>query len=362
MDVRYGELPLDLLRALFGFEELLKLFLDLVTRLGGDVAEALDVMRRLKERGLIDPDLDLDAFLTALEEKGIVGPDGEGGLALSGTGERRVRRAALEEVFSSLRASGAGLHAIPSAGTGSELLEETRPWEFGDDLSRLDAVRTVTNAARRDPETLAIAAEDLEVHETEHASDCATAIAIDVSHSMVLYGEDRFTPAKKVALALTELILSKYPKDTIDVVLFGDDAREVPIASLSKAQVGPFHTNTKAGLALCRGLLMARRSRNRQIFLVTDGKPSCIHENGRLYRNPFGLDLKIVNRTLDEAERCRRDGIQLTTFMLATDPGLVDFVDTLTKVARGRAYYAAAGDLATFVFRDYVRNRRKLFR
>ncbi len=362
MDVRYGELPLDLLRALFTFEELKKLFLDLVTRLGGDVGEALEVMRHLQERGILDPNLDLDAFLAALEEKGIVGRDGEGGLALSGTGERQVRRAALEEIFSSLQKSGPGLHALPRAGTGTDLLEETRPWEFGDDLSRLDGVRTVTNAARRDPEALAIGPEDLEVHEVEHQSACATAIAIDISHSMVLYGEDRFTPAKKVALALTELILSKYPKDTIDVVLFGDDAVQVPIDSLSKAQVGPFHTNTKAGLALCRGLLQARRSRNRQLFLVTDGKPSCIRERGKLYKNPFGLDLKIVNRTLDEAERCRREGIQLTTFMLATDPGLVDFVETLTKVARGRAYYAASGDLATFVFRDYIRNRRKLFR
>jgi uncharacterized protein with von Willebrand factor type A (vWA) domain len=362
MDVRYGELPLDLLRALFTFEELLKLFLDLVTRLGGDVTEALDVMRRLRERGILDPNLDLDAFLAALEEKGIVGRDGDGGLALSGAGERHIRRAALEEVFSALQKSGGGLHALPRAGSGTELLDETRPWEFGDDLSRLDGVRTVANAARRDPETLAIAPDDFEAHEVEHQSACATAIAIDISHSMVLYGEDRFTPAKKVALALTELILSKYPKDTIDVVLFGDDAETVPIESLSKAQVGPFHTNTKAGIALCRGILQSRRSRNRQLFLITDGKPSCIREHGKLYKNPFGLDLKIVNRTLDEAERCRREGIQLTTFMLATDPGLVDFVETLTKVAHGRAYFASSDDLATFVFRDYIRNRRKLFR
>jgi len=245
---------------------------------------------------------------------------------------------------------------------GTETLPETRPWEFGDELSRLDGIRTVANAARRDPDELALQPEDFEVFETEHQSACATAIAIDISHSMILYGEDRFTPAKKVALALTELILDKYPKDTIDVVLFGDEAREVPIAHLSRAQVGPFHTNTKAGLALSRGLLMRRRSRNRQIFLITDGKPSCIREGGRLYKNPFGLDLKIVNRTLEEAERCRRDGIQLTTFMIATDPALVDFVDTLTKVARGRAYYASPTDLATFIFRDYIRNRRKLFR
>ena len=285
-----------------------------------------------------------------------------GNLVLTGPGERRIRRSALEEIFSSLGKSGPGLHSVPRAGTGTETLPETRPWEFGDELSRLDGLRSVANAARRDPEELALTADDLEVWEVEHQSACATAIAIDISHSMILYGEDRFTPAKKVALALTELILRKYPKDTIDVVLFGDEARPVPIEHLSRAQVGPYHTNTKAGLALSRQILSRRKSRNRQIFLITDGKPSCIAEGGRLYKNPFGLDLKIVNRTLEEAERCRRDGIQLTTFMIATDPALVDFVDTLTKVARGRAYYASPTDLGTFIFRDYIRNRRKLFR
>lgn len=362
MDFRYGELPLDLLRSLLTFEELLKLFLDLVARTGGDVDEALRVLRRLQMRGVLDPDLDLEAFREELERRGLVGRDGEGQLVLSGSGERRIRRAALEEIFSSLQKSGAGFHSVPRAGSGVETLPETRPWEFGDDLSRLAARETVTNAARRDLEDLALLPDDFEVFDTEHLSACATAIAIDISHSMVLYGEDRFTPAKKVALALTELILRKYPKDSIDVVLFGDDAQHVPLETLSRAKVGPFHTNTKAGLALARGLLMRRKSRNRQIFLVTDGKPSCIREGGRLYKNPFGLDLKIVNRTLEEAERLRRDAIQLTTFMLATDDALVDFVETLTRVARGRAYYASPTDLGTFVFRDYIRNRRKLFR
>ncbi|MFI5180598.1 MAG: VWA domain-containing protein [Thermoanaerobaculia bacterium] len=362
MDYRYGELPLDLLRELLTFEELLKLFLDLVTRSGGDVEEALAWLKELQKRGFIDPAIDLDAFRQELENQGIVGTDGAGKPVLTGLGERRIRRSALEEIFSSLGKSGPGLHSVPRAGTGTETLPETRPWEFGDELSRLDGLRSVANAARRDPEELALTADDFEVWEVEHQSACATAIAIDISHSMILYGEDRFTPAKKVALALTELILRKYPKDTIDVVLFGDDARPVPIEYLSRAQVGPYHTNTKAGIALSRQLLARRKSRNRQIFLITDGKPSCIKEGGRLYKNPFGLDLKIVNRTLEEAERCRRDGIQLTTFMIATDPALVDFVDTMTKVARGRAYYASPTDLATFIFRDYIRNRRKLFR
>ncbi|MEO6324681.1 MAG: VWA domain-containing protein [Thermoanaerobaculia bacterium] len=362
MEYRYGELPLELLQALLSYEELLKLFLDLVTRTGGDVEKAMAWMKELQRRGLIDPNLDLQAFMAELQKQGIVGQDGEGKIGLLGPGERRIRRAALEEIFSSLSKSGAGFHSIPRAGTGTEVLPETRAYEFGDDLSRLDGIGTVANAARRDPNELALLPDDFEVFDVEHQSACATAIAIDISHSMILYGEDRFTPAKKVALALTELILQKYPKDTIDVVLFGDDASSVPLDELSKAQVGPFHTNTKAGLALSRGLLQKRRSRNRQIFLITDGKPSCIREGGRLYKNPFGLDLKIVNRTLEEAERCRRDGIQLTTFMIATDPSLVEFVETMTQVARGRAYYASPTDLATFVFRDYIRNRKKLFR
>ncbi len=362
MNYRYGELPLELLQALLSYEELLKLFMDLVTRTGGDVERAMAFLMELQRRGVISPDVDLEAFLAQLEKEGLVGRDAEGRVTMTGAGERRIRRSALEEIFSSLQKSGAGFHGIPRSGGGSELLPETRPYEFGDDVGRLDGERTVANAVRRDADELKLLPEDFEVFEVEHQSACATAIAIDISHSMILYGEDRFTPAKKVALALTELILHKYPKDTIDVVLFGDDARSVPIEELSKAQVGPFHTNTKAGLALSRGLLARRRSRNRQIFLVTDGKPSCIREGGRLYKNPFGLDLKIVNRTLEEAEKCRRDGVQLTTFMIATDPSLVEFVETLTQVARGRAYYAFPTDLATFVFRDYIRNRKKLFR
>jgi uncharacterized protein with von Willebrand factor type A (vWA) domain len=361
-DYRYGELPLDLLQALLTYEELLKLFLDLVNRTAGDVERALAWMKELQRRGLISPDVDIEAFRAALEKQGILGRDAEGNVVLGAPGERRIRRAALEEIFSSLAKSGAGLHSMPRPGTGTEMLSETRAYEFGDDPARLDALRTVSNAARRDPDELSLQPDDFEVFDVEHMSACATVIAIDISHSMVLYGEDRFTPAKKVALALTELILHKYPKDTIDIVLFGDDARLVPIAELSKAQVGPFHTNTKAGLALSRGMLARRRSRNRQLFMITDGKPSCINEGGRLYKNPFGLDLKIVNRTLEEAERCRRDGVQLTTFMVATDPSLVDFVETMTKVARGRAYYASPTDLGTFIFRDYIRNRKKLFK
>jgi Ca-activated chloride channel homolog len=176
---------------------------------------------------------------------------------------------------------------------------------------------------------------------------------------MVLYGEDRITPAKKVALALTELILTKYPKDSIDVLLFGDDAVEVPISQIPYVTVGPYHTNTKAGLELAQQILRRRKHNNKQVFMITDGKPSALFEGGRLYTNSFGLDMKIVNRTLEEADRCRRAGIPITTFMLATDPMLVNFVEQLSKINRGRAFYSSPDRLGEYILADYIRNRRK---
>ena len=208
-----------------------------------------------------------------------------------------------------------------------------------------------------DPITLA--EDDFEVFETEHSSNCATVVMIDISHSMILYGEDRITPAKKVALALTELILTKYPKDSIDVLLFGDEAVEVPISEIPYVKVGPYHTNTKAGLDLAQRILRRRKHNNKQIFMITDGKPSALNEGGRLYTNSFGLDMKIVNRTLEEADRCRRAGIPITTFMLATDPLLVNFVEQLSQINRGRAFYSSPDRLGEYILADYIRNRRK---
>lgn len=358
MRYRYEDYPADLLKAFLTYQELVKLFLQLVLQTGGDVDEALKWMKYLQERGIIDASIDLERFRKELEKNEIV-EDREGKLVLSSGGERRIRRSALEEIFTSLSKAGAGYHAIPRAGSAGEFLPETRSYEFGDNPAAIDGVRTIGNAVRRDADDIRLTQEDFEVHEEEHLTSCATVLAIDISHSMVLYGEDRFTPAKKVALAMVELIQSKYPKDSIDVLLFGDDARRVPISEISKTQVGPFHTNTKAGLAMARKILQHKKNPNKQVFLITDGKPSAIWERGRLYKNPFGLDLKIVNRTLEEADACRRDGITITTFMIATDSYLVDFVDKLTKINRGRAYYASPYNLAEFLFTDYIKNRKK---
>jgi uncharacterized protein with von Willebrand factor type A (vWA) domain len=319
-------------------------------------------MRYLQEEGYIPEGIDLDKFFESLEEQDLVARDSEGGFQLTAGGERRIRRSAFEEVFADLQRSGPGYHPVEATGEGVERLPETRGWEFGDSLDQLDAPRSLQNAMRRTHGRLELAEEDLEVHETEHLTSCATVVAIDISHSMVLYGEDRITPAKKVALALTELITTKYPKDHLSVILFGDRAERIGLSDLPYVEAGPYHTNTREALQLARGLLSRQKQPNKQVFLVTDGKPSAITENGRIFKNPFGLDMRIVTKTLEEADLCRRQRVVITTFMLATDPMLTEFVERLTQVNRGRAYFASPYNLGEFILADYIRNRRRRVR
>jgi len=359
---RYFHLDPALLQALLAGLDLLRLFNQLVLASGGDVDEAMEWMRYLQQEGYIDESVDLEAFFDSLQEQRLIAGDGEGGMALTAGGERRIRRSAFEEVFGSLRKGGPGYHPVRHAGEGVERLPETRPYRFGDDVHHLDSTRSLANAMRRTHGTLDLAEEDLEVHETEHLTACATVVAIDVSHSMILYGEDRITPAKQVALALTELITSKYPKDHLGVILFGDRAEAVDLADIPYIEAGPYHTNTREALQLGRSLLARRKQPNKQIFLITDGKPSAITEGGHVYKNPFGLDMKIVNLTLEEADLCRRQRIVITTFMIATDPLLTDFVEKLTQVNRGRAYFASPYNLGEFILADYIKNRRKRVR
>ena len=356
---RYAHLDPELLEQLLANLDLARLFNELLLASGGDVEQTMEWMRELQARGHIGPDVDLEAFFAQLEEERLIGRDGDGELTLTTSGERRIRRTAFEEIFASLERGGAGYHPTRAHGEGVERLPETRAYEFGDDLHRIDTGRSIQNALRRTVGELQLAEEDLEVYETEHLTACATVLAIDVSHSMILYGEDRITPAKKVALALTELITSKYPKDYLGVLLFGDRAERVELNDLPYIQAGPYHTNTREGLQLARAMLARRKQPNKQIFMITDGKPSAITEGNEVYKNPFGLDLKIVNKTLEEVDQCRRQGIVITTFMLATDPTLTDFVEKLTQINRGRAYFASPYDLGQFILADYIRNRRK---
>ena len=361
MRVQYYEWDDRFLDGLREHAGLMRLFNYLLVQQGGDVEEVLRILHELQRQGHLPSDVDLDAFERSLEDEGVV-HEVNGELELAPRGERSLRRDALEQIFRSLESRGDGQHAVPREGPGREPLPETRPWEFGDELDAIDFGSSIANAMRRGADDLALRESDLEVHETEHATSCATVLCLDVSHSMVLYGEDRITPAKRVALALVELIRTRYPKDALDLVLFGDEAEHVDLADLPYVSAGPYHTNTRAGLQLARRILMRRKHGNRQVILITDGKPSAIDEEGVLYRNSFGLDPRIVNRTLDEAVTLRRLRIPITTFMVARDPYLQGFVQRLTELNHGRAYFASPRNLEEYLLVDFLRNRRRTVR
>ena len=329
----------------------------------GDVQAALQLLEMLGERhGLFREGYGIGEFRRDLERDRIVsGTPGE--QHLTPRGERFIRSDSLDQIFGGLKTAPGGDHAIPHAGESGDPLSETRPYAFGDDIHDIDYSRSMQNSMRRTPGAgFTLREDDLEVRERERFVSAATVLMLDISHSMILYGEDRITPAKRVALALVELIRTRYPKDALHLVLFGDDAREVPLRELPYAGVGPYHTNTQAGLRLARHILMRKKHSNRQIFMITDGKPTALWERNELYLNPFGLDPKIIRKTLNEAAECRRYGIPITTFMLARDPLLVDFVKQLTETNRGRAYFSSLNDLEQKVFVDFIRNRTRRVR
>jgi len=266
----------------------------------------------------------------------------------------------LRELIASLGKSSIGRHDTNHLSTGIEASEAPKRYEFGDTLN-LDVNATLRSAIQREglgvPLNLEYA--DLMVHQTEYQSSCATVLMLDCSHSMILYGEDRFTPAKRVALALTHLIRTQYPGDSLRVVLFHDSAEEIPLSGLARAQVGPYHTNTREGLKLARRLLMSQRKDMRQIIMITDGKPSAITvEGGRIYKNPMGLDPLILRETFREVASCRRSGIMINTFMLADDYYLVDFVKKVTEICQGKAYFTTTVTLGQYILMDYLRRRK----
>jgi uncharacterized protein with von Willebrand factor type A (vWA) domain len=361
MRVEYFEWDERFMQALHQELGLLRLFNYLVVQQDGDVEEALRILRELQARGYVDPDADIERFAEQLEEQSLL-RDIEGRLKLTPRGERQLRRDALEQIFTSMRGKGTGEHPVPREGVGNEPLPETRPFRFGDDIAAIDFKRSLQNAMQREVDRIVLREEDLEVQETELRTSCATVLLLDISHSMILYGEDRITPAKRVALALTELILTRYPKDSLDLVLFGDDAHPVSLGDLPYVNVGPYHTNTRAGLQMARRILGRRKHANKQVIMITDGKPSCIWEDGQLYKNSFGLDPRIVNRTLDEAIILRKHRIPITTFMVARDPHLQRFVQHLAELNHGRAYFSSPRNLDEYVMVDFIRNRRSMLR
>ncbi len=344
-------------------QSLMQLFSHLLVQTSGDVEEAMEWLRQLAEEyGIFDENLSMEDLIQKLKEMGII-EEVNNTPVLTTKGVQKIRQDALREIFSSLKKTPMGSHETPHTGAGVERLSETKKWVFGDMPTNIDLTSTMTNAFKRDGiENFNLIEDDLEVYDTENLSTCATVLMLDISHSMILYGEDRITPAKQVGLALSELIMTKFPRDYIALVVFGDDAKLVSINELPFLNVGPYHTNTRAGLQLARNLLRRCGNVNKQIFMITDGKPSAMFDDaGRLYKNSFGLDPKIVNKTLDEAVACRREKITISTFMVARDPYLINFVEELTKANHGRAYYSSLNNLGQFIFVDYIKNRRKRF-
>ncbi len=268
---------------------------------------------------------------------------------------------ALKGLLGALGKSSAGSHDTPHLSTGVEAEAASRPYEFGDTMN-LDIPATLKNAIEREGLKVPLNLDygDLMVNQSEYRSSCATVLLLDISHSMVLYGEDRFAPAKRVALAMSHMIRTQFPGDTLRVVTFGDRAEEIPLSQLAKAQVGPFHTNTAEGLEIARRILNSQKKDMRQIIMITDGKPSAMTlPDGRVYTNSGGLDPTILKRTFDEVAACRKAGILINTFMLAQDPYLVQFVQKVSEIARGKAYFTSTMTLGQYIMMDFMRNKRR---
>ncbi len=347
------------------FENLLNIFLQLVTMTGGNVAEALSWLTDLDNRyGMTNPEYGIGNFIEDLKSKGYLTEENQTGFfKITGKSEQSIRKNALEEIFGKLKRAKGGQHRTTHSGLGDERGTDRRPFQFGDGLDQIALTDSLRNAQTNHglAGDYLLTEDDLEVVETEMRTQTSTVLMIDISHSMILYGEDRITPAKKVAMALAELIKTRYPKDTLDVIVFGNDAWQIEIKDLPYLQVGPYHTNTVAGLELAMNLLRRRKNPNKQIFMITDGKPTCLKVGIKYYKNSFGIDSKILNETLKLAAQCRKLKIPVTTFMIASDPYLKEFVQEFTKVNNGNAYYSSLKGLGDLIFEDYRRNRTKRF-
>jgi Ca-activated chloride channel homolog len=346
------------------FERLLNIFMQLILITSGNVSEALQWLTDVdKQYKLTTDQYGIGDFIEDLKKNGYIAEEGpDGAFKLNAKGEQNLRKSALEEIFGKLKKSKGGDHKTIYSGRGDEATTDRRDYEFGDTLEQISMTDSLKNAqVNHGFEDFFMTEEDLEVIEREFKTQTSTILMIDISHSMILYGEDRITPAKKVAMALAELITKKYPKDTLDILVFGDDAWQIQIKDLPYLQVGPYHTNTVAGLELAMDLLRRRKNPNKQVFMITDGKPTCIKEGIKYYKNSFGLDSKILNKTLNLAAQLRKLKVPVTTFMIATDPYLKSFVRDFTKANNGSAYYSSLQGLGNLVFEDFKKNRRKNF-
>jgi Ca-activated chloride channel family protein len=354
------------------FEKLLGVFKELLLHTSGDVDESIAWLRELdKEYHFTTAEYTIDDFIEDLKKKGFLREeiengdgDGNGGLSMTSKTEGAIRKSALEQVFGKLKKGQKGNHQTNKSGQGDEESSNLKPFQFGDSLNQIDMNQSIKNAyANNGVDDLVLSHDDLVVKEEFHKSQLSTVLMIDISHSMILYGEDRITPAKRVALALAEFIKTKYPRDTLDIIVFGNDAWQIELEEVPYLKVGPYHTNTVAGLDLAMDLLRRKKNSNKQIFMITDGKPSCLHEaDGSYYKNSVGLDDVIVNKCYNRAAACRRANIPITTFMIAQDPYLQQFIQNFTQANKGKAFYTGLKGLGEFIFQDYENNRKRTIR
>ena len=354
------------------FDRIFDVFKDLLTHTSGDIDEAFKWLDTLdKEYNIFSNEYSLDDFEEELKKRGYIkeeidpkeGKKGKdkGKNILTAKLESALREYALDQIFGKLKKSGIGNHQTTKAGVGDERDGENRSFQYGDDLARINMTESLKNAQINNGiSDLRLTENDLIVEETKHKAQMSTVLMIDISHSMILYGEDRITPAKKVAMALVELIKRKYPKDTIDIIVFGNEAWPIKIKDLPYLKVGPYHTNTVAGLELAMDILRRKRNTNKQIFMITDGKPSCVRlPSGEYYKNSNGLDEMIVSKCLNKAAQARKLKIPITTFMIAQDPYLRQFVELFTAQNKGKAFLTGLSGLGQMIFEDYEKNRIK---
>ena len=344
------------------FEQMLDIFTQLLNYTAGDADEALQWMNQLdQEHHFTDDEYGMGDFIEDLKKEGYLDENPVNGeFKITGKAEQTIRKKSLEEIFGKLKKSKSGQHQTRKSGQGDEPNADLRPFQFGDAIHQIDFTDSIRQAQiNRGIESFSIREDDLQIREQDFATQTSTVLMIDISHSMILYGEDRITPAKKVAMALSELITTRYPKDTLDIVVFGNDAWSIEIKDLPYLQVGPYHTNTVAGLELAMDILRRRKNNNKQIFMITDGKPTCLKIGGKYYKNSFGLDRKVVNRCINLAAQCKKLKIPITTFMIASDPYLQSFVQEFTETNHGKAFFATLDKLGSFIFRDFESGKRK---
>jgi uncharacterized protein with von Willebrand factor type A (vWA) domain len=348
------------------FDKLFGIFKELITHTSGDFDEAIDWLRELdKEYELTDENYTIEDFIEDLKAKGYIREEidenGGSGMGITAKTERAIRQTALENIFGNLNKSGSGNHKTKASGQGDEMTGEFRSYHFGDSLEKISLTESLKNAQiNHGIGEFELTEDDLVVEDSQFKSQMSTVLMIDISHSMILYGEDRITPAKKVAMALAELITTRYPKDTIDILVFGNDAWSISIKDIPYLKVGPYHTNTVAGLQLAMDILRRKRNTNKQIFMITDGKPSCVREkDGTYYMNSNGLDPYVTEKCYTQAAQARKLHIPITTFMIARDSYLQQFVDKFTEANQGKAFYTGLKGLGEMIFQDYETNRKK---